>query len=131
MHAYEAVRERAVEKDLHAALHVVEHAQRRDRAGNQPQHGWKAPPREAKLSGRAALRPAEFLQIDALVAAHGDEKVMLPLLVVPDEEVLGVPFRVRQMNGRELLHVEYRRMLDLFIGNLLLTQKLIIWQACP
>ena len=108
---------------MHAALYVVQNAERGDGAGNQPQNG-KQILRRGKTERAQSMLPAKFLQIDPFVALDGNQ-IVIALLVVPDEEVLGVPFRVRQMNGRELLHVEYRRMLDLFIGNLLLAQKRI------
>lgn len=77
---------------------------------------------EANLSGRV-WRAAEFLQIDAPVAAHGEEKEMLPS-VVPEEEVLCLGFGVRKGKLRRLGHVADRRMIDALELDSHIAQKL-------
>ena len=76
---------------MHAALYVVQNAERGDGAGNQPQNG-KQILRRGKTERAQSMLPAKFLQIDPFVALDGNQ-IVIALLVVPDEEVLGVPFR--------------------------------------
>ena len=49
-------------------------------------------------------------QIDAPVAAHG-EKVVIALVVVPDEEVFCIGRRIGKRYGRKICHIVSRRVL--------------------
>ena len=69
----------------------------------------------------AVLLP-EGLQVCPLVALHRDE-IVVALLVVPDEEVLGVGLRVGQWDLRHLRHVVYRLVLRHLMPDVSLVQK--------
>ena len=63
-----------------------------------------------KGEGPQALRLAEFFEVHLLFTLDGDE-VVIPFLVIPDEKVLGVPFRIRKLDLCQFFHVEYSLML--------------------
>lgn len=105
MHADEPRRGKkcGVEIELHLALCIVEQAERRYGAGDEPQHLHEVVFGRERQCARAVFVP-EFLEVDALVAPDGDE-VVITLFIVAHEQILGVGLRVRERHVRELGHV--------------------------
>ena len=73
---------------------------------------------------------AESFQVHPLIPPDGDE-VVLPLLIVPDEEVLPVGLRVGQVYRRHLLHVVHRGVFGDLVPDASLCQKLIHGRLVP
>lgn len=100
---------RGVEIELHLALGVVEQAERRHGAGNEPQHLHEVVfGRERQRAG--AVFVPELLEVDALAAPDGDE-VVIALFIVTHEQILCVGLRVGERHVRELSHVVDRFVL--------------------
>ena len=116
-----ALQKGLIQEEGHLVFLVVEQTQGRHRAGDQPQDVHQV------LVGGEGQRPGavllpEGLQVGPLVALHRDE-VVIALLVVPDEEVLGVGFRVGKVDLRRLCHVENGFVLRHLIPDVSFVQK--------
>lgn len=105
VHAEEPRRgeKRFVEIKLRLALCIVEQAERRHGAGNEPQHLHEVVFGRERQRARAVFVP-ELLEVDALVAPDGDE-VVIALFIVAHEQILGVGLRAGERHVRELGHV--------------------------
>lgn len=111
VHADESRRgeKRFIEIELRLALCVVEQAERRHGAGDEPEHLHEVVFGRERQRARAVSVP-EFLEVDALVAADSDE-VVIALFIVAHEPIFGVGLRVGERHVREFGHVVDRLVL--------------------
>ena len=63
-------------------------------------------------------------QIDAPVAAHG-EKVVIALVVVPDEEVFCIGRRIGKRYGCKICHIVSRRVLGYLMPDAFFVQQTV------
>ena len=125
MHANQRrrLKKECVQIEDHAVLRIVQEPQRRDGAGMQPEKLQHV----AFRCEREPLRPvsaAELPQIDAPVAAHG-EKVVIALVVVPDEEVFCIGRRIGKRYGRKICHIVSRRVLGYLMPDAFFVQQTV------
>ena len=125
MHANQRrrLKKECVQIEDHAVLRIVQKPQRRDGAGMQPEKLQHVAFRCEREPFRT-VSAAEFPQIDAPVAAHG-EKVVITLVVVPDEEVFCIGRRIGKRYGCKICHIVSRRVLGYLMPDAFFVQQTV------
>lgn len=99
-----ALQKGPVQPEGDLVLPVVEQAQGRHRARDQPQHVHQILIRDKGQRPGVVLLPEGF-QVGPFVSLDRNE-IVIALFVVPDEEIFSVGFRVGQVDLRHLSHIE-------------------------
>ena len=102
-HKAGAGQKRLVQEKVDPLLSVIQNTQRRDGAGRQAEK-LKKLLRGGKGQRTGAVGGAEGFQINGRVGLYG-EKVVIPVLVVPEKEIFGIGFGVGHGNFGHLGHV--------------------------
>lgn len=111
-----------IDDDFNAMLAIVERAERRDRSGDEAEHGGEVLIARKREAPRAQP-PLDFAEGNALLIRQ-DNEVVRAVFVIAQEQVLGAELAVGDMRSNGFRHGEDGSVLVELVDNTFLIEQL-------